>query len=177
MKKLILLCSFLLVSLCSIAQDELTGLKVGDVAPDFSLYNQNDNMFKLSKALVNGPVVVFFYRGSWCPFCNKYMKNYQDSLYLIKAKGAMLVAIGPQGMGGVEKSIAKTGATFPLLIDSEKKVCAKYKTISKEDSFNGEANPIPALYVIGKDGKIKYVHFPDSFEQRASISEVLKYLD
>jgi len=176
MKKLILLLSFLIVSFGSIAQD-LTGLKVGDLAPDFSLYNQHETMFKLSKALVNGPVVVFFYRGQWCPFCNKYMKNYQDSLSMIKAKGAQLVGISPQSETAVAKSIEKTGATFPLLIDSNKKVCYKYQTLTKEDQFNDEANPTPALYVIGKDGKIKYAHYPDNFQERASISEVLKHLD
>jgi peroxiredoxin len=176
MKHFVLAITLSLVSFAVSAQD-LTGLKVGDVAPDFSLYNQNETMFKLSKALANGPVVVFFYRGQWCPFCNKYMKNYQDSLSFLKAKGAQLVGISPQAENAVAKSIEKTGATFPLLIDSNKKVCYKYQTLTKEDQFNDEANPTPALYVIGKDGKIKYAHYPDSFTSRANMSEVLKYLD
>ncbi len=176
MRQLVVLIAFFLISFGVVAQD-LTGLKVGDIAPDFSLYNQNDVMFKLSKTLEKGPVVVFFYRGQWCPFCNKYMKNYQDSLSLLKAKGAQLFGISPQAESAVNKSIEKTGATFPLLIDSNKKVCYKYQTLTKEDMFNDEANPTPALYVIGKDGKIKYAHYPDSFQERANMSEVLKHLD
>jgi peroxiredoxin len=178
MKKFILLFSLFLVSFGSYAQDDdVTGLKVGDVAPDFSLYNQNETMFKLSKALANGPVIVFFYRGQWCPFCNKYMKNYQDSLSFIKAKGAQIVGISPQSETAVAKSIEKTGATFPLLVDSSKKICYKYQTLRKEDMFNDEANPVPALYIIGKDGKVKFVNFPDSFTLRVDVSEILKHLD
>lgn len=176
MKQFILFVSLFCISFTALNAQDLEGLKVGDEAPLFSLYNQNDNMFKLAKALENGPVVVFFYRGQWCPFCNKYMKNYQDSLSFIKEKGAQLVGISPQAESAVALSIQKTGATFPLLIDSNKKVCYKYLTLTKEDMFNDEANPTPALYVIGQDGKIKYAHYPDSFTERASISEVLKHL-
>ena len=177
MKKIITLCFFFFAGLLSAsAQDEVFGLKVGDVAPDFSLTDQNERVFKLSKALEKGPVVVFFYRGQWCPFCTKYMKNYQDSLALIKAKGAQLVGISPQAESAVQKSIEKTGATFPLLMDYNKKVCFKYDTLLKEDMANEEANPVPALYVIGKDGKIKYVHFPDSFTLRANVSDFLPFL-
>ena len=176
MKQFVLIVSLFFISFTSFSQD-LTGLKIGDNAPLFSLYNQNDVMYKLAKSLEKGPVVVFFYRGQWCPFCNKYMKNYQDSLGLIKAKGAQMFGISPQAENAVNKSIEKTGATFPLLIDSNKKVCYNYKTLTKEDMFNDEANPTPALYVIGKDGKIKYVHYPSTYTERASISEVLKHLD
>lgn len=177
MKKLIAICFFFLAALSNVsAQDEVFGLKVGDVAPDFSLIDQNERTFRLSKALEKGPVVLFFYRGQWCPFCVKYMKNYQDSLQLIKAKGAQLVGISPQQESAVQKSIEKTGATFPLLMDSNKKVCFKYDTLLKEDMTNEEANPVPALYVIGKDGKVKYVHFPDSFTKRANVSDFLPFL-
>lgn len=177
MKKLVTLCFFFFAGLLSAsAQDDVFGLKVGDVAPDFSLIDQNEQSFKLSKALTKGAVVVFFYRGQWCPFCVKYMKNYQDSLQLIKAKGAQLVGISPQAESAVQKSIEKTGATFPLLMDSNKKVCFKYDTLLKDDMTNEEANPVPALYVIGKDGKIKYVHFPNSFTLRANVSDFLPFL-
>lgn len=171
MKKLVALCFLFLAGLMSAsAQSDVFGLKVGDVAPDFSLSDQNERVFKLSKALEKGPVVVFFYRGQWCPFCVKYMRNYQDSLQLIKDKGAQLVGISPQQETAVQKSIEKTGATFPLLMDYNKKVAFKYNTLLKEDMPNEEAYPVPALYVIGKDGKIKYVDFPDSFTKRANVS-------
>jgi peroxiredoxin len=177
MKKLVTFCFFLFVGILGAsAQDEVFGLKVGDVAPDFSLVDQNERVFKLSKALEKGPVVVFFYRGQWCPFCVKYMKNYQDSLQFIKAKGAQIVGISPQKESAVQKSIEKTGATFPLLMDDNKKVCFKYDTLLKGDMTNEEANPVPALYVIGKDGKVKYVHFPDAFTLRANVSDFLPFL-
>ncbi|HSZ73089.1 MAG TPA: peroxiredoxin family protein [Cytophagaceae bacterium] len=177
MEKIILLLLFLMIGVSgAFAQDEVFGLKVGDVAPDFSLYDQHENTFKLSKALEKGPVVVFFYRGQWCPFCTKYMKNYQDSLQFIKAKGAQIVGISPQAESAVQKSIEKTGATFPLLSDQNKAVCFKYNTLTKADRTNEEANPVPALYVVGKDGKIKYVHFPNSFTLRANVSDFLPFL-
>jgi peroxiredoxin len=174
--KSILLFAILFMTTVVKAQD-VSGLKVGDKAPDFMLYDQGENPFKLSKKLANGPVVLFLYRGQWCPFCNKYMKAYQDSLSMIKAKGAQLVGVSPQSETAVQKSIEKTKATFPLLIDSEKKVCYLYQTLTKEDRFNDEANPVPALYVIGKDGIIKYVHFPSSFTNRANVSDFIKYLE
>ena len=172
-----MLCFFLFAGIWSaFAQDDIYGLKVGDVAPDFTLTDQNERPFRLSKALEKGPVVVFFYMTGSREICNKYIKNYQDSLQLIKGKGAQIVGVSPQQESSLLKTIEKTGATFPLLIDSNKKVCYKYQTLLKEHMANEEANPVTAVYVIGKDGKVSYVNFPNTFTVRANVSDFLPFL-
>ena len=120
MKKIILAFTIMFVYGITIAQTEITypeGLKVGDKAPDFTLKNADGKKIHLKKKLKEGPLVIVFYRGQWCPFCNKQLSGLNDSLQLIKDKGANLVAISPETQENVSKSVAKTKAVFPVLHD------------------------------------------------------------
>src|SRR6185436_14154847 len=84
------------------AQDKPEGLFINSKAPDFKAKDQNGNEVSLKDMRKKGNVVVVFYRGNWCPFCNRYLKKLQDSLELIQAKGAQVVAISPEGEEGVD---------------------------------------------------------------------------
>lgn len=197
-KKSTLLFSFLLIASSFVfAQTETVypaGLKVGDIAPDFNAKDQNGKTVSLKQALKNGPVVMLFYRGQWCPFCNKQLSRFSDSLSQLTAKGASVLAITPENAENVKKTIEKTKASFPVLEDEGLTIMKLYKvnfavdenTITKYKGYgidfdkangsNGANLPVPATYIIGQNGKIKYVFFNTDYRKRASVQEILNNL-
>lgn len=185
----------LLVSVYSVAQSaDPSGLKVGDKAPLFIGKDNNGSLFSLEEALKKGDVVLMFYRGQWCPYCNKQMSQMNDSLSLITGKGATVVAISPEIQESVVKTVAKTKASFPIISDVQMKIMKdyrvnftvpqttvdRYKNVGIDFNITNGANganlPVPATYVIGKDGKIKYVFFNPDYRKRASVKEIASYL-
>lgn len=198
MKKSIMLFSFLLiVSSIAFAQSETVypeGLKVGDMAPEFSGKDQNGKIFKLSDAIMKGDVVMLFYRGQWCPYCNKQLSHFSDSLQLLTANGVTLLAITPETAENVKKTVDKTKVTFPVLEDEGLSIMKMYKvnfkvdekTVTKYKGYgidfdqsngnNGANLPVPATYIIGKDGKIKYVFFNADYRKRAHVQDILNNL-
>jgi thiol-disulfide isomerase/thioredoxin len=97
--------------------DEAKGLNVGAAAPMFSALDADSNIFSLDKALKNGPVVLIFYRGFWCPVCNQHLGQIQDSLLLIEEMGAKVIAVSPEKPEYLGVMEEKTGAQFTLLYD------------------------------------------------------------
>jgi peroxiredoxin len=198
MKKITLLFSFLLMlASFAFAQAETiypVGLKVGDMAPDFSAKDQDGKTINLKEALRKGPVIMLFYRGQWCPYCNKQMSHFSDSLSMLTAKGASVLAITPETAENVKKTIEKTKSTFPVLEDQglvimkmykvnfavDEKTITKYKgygiDFDKANGVNGANLPVPATYIIGTDGKIKYVIFNTDYRKRASVMDILNNL-
>ncbi|MEP6711088.1 MAG: peroxiredoxin-like family protein, partial [Ferruginibacter sp.] len=194
MKKIILLAIILIQAACAIAQTEPKGINVDDKAPMFIGMDQSGKSFDLKNELKKGPVVLVFYRGQWCPYCNRQLKELEDSLSLITGKGATLVAITPEKSENISKTIEKTKATYPILFDDGLKIMKSYdvafavdeKTIEKYKGYgidftnaNGAANganlPVPAVYVINKDGTIVYRHFDKNYTKRASVAEILEH--
>lgn len=194
MKKSTLILSFLLSVLFVAAQTDLKGLNVNDKAPNFSAIDQNGKKYNFKSQLKKGAVVMVFYRGQWCPYCNKQLKQLEDSLSMILAKGASVVAITPEKPENVAKTIAKTKATYPVLFDDGLKIMKKYdvafkvddNTIERYKKFgvdfteanginNGANLPVPAVYIV-RDGKIIYKYFDVDYKKRASVVEILKYL-
>ncbi len=196
-KSSILLSILLLVSCYVFSQSETVypdGLKVGDTAPDFTAKDQEGKTVNLNETLRKGPVVILFYRGQWCPFCNKQLSYLSDSLSVITNKGATILAITPETAANVKKTIEKTKATFPVIEDDglaimksykvnfvvDEKTVTKYKgygiDFEKANGRNGANLPVPATYIIGKDGKIKYVFFNTDYRKRASVKDILDNL-
>ena len=191
------LSALLLVSaLQSKAQEKPEGLFINSKAPDFKGKDQNGNEIALKDLRKKGPVVVIFYRGYWCPYCNKELQKLEDSLPLIKEKGAQLVAITPEKQEGIAKTIEKTKASYPIVTDDELKIMRAYdvayqvdtKTIDryKMASIDLAANngqkpdavylPVSAVYIIGKDGEIKYRFFEEDYRKQANVKEILNNL-
>ena len=148
-------------------------LKVGDKAPDFELPNASGKTVKLSALLEKGPVVVTWYRGAWCPYCNIALKGFQKVLPEIKAEGASLVAISPQTPDNSLSTVEKDGLGFEVLSDKGNKtahafgVAYKVPAVVAEQmkgrldlgKYNGDSSnelPLGATYVIGKGGVIRY---------------------
>lgn len=198
MKKVLFTLAFGLVMMVSFAQKSSIvypeGLKVGDVAPNFKAVDNSGKPFSLKKELKKGDVVIIFYRGQWCPFCNKELSNMNDSLSLIMAKGATVVAVSPETEENVLKTVDKTKATYSVISDKDLSILKAYKvnfavdaqTIEKYKKYkidfslangsNGANLPVPATYIIGKNGKVKYVFFNPDYKVRASVKDILDNL-
>ncbi len=196
MKKNILLAFaqtvMMLVTTCSLAQQ---GLAVNQQAPEFAALDQNGKTISLKNLLNHGAVVLIFYRGEWCPFCNKRLMELEKSLSQFTSRGASVVAVTPQKPEYIVKTIQKTNAHFSILHDAGLKIMKSYDVAYKVDGralerykkmsldfnvINGEENsenlPVPAVYVINKQGKIVYRYFDIDYRNSAPIEVILKYL-
>ena len=187
----------LLIGVNVFGQEKPEGLFINSKAPDFKSKDQNGNEIVLKDLRKKGPVVLVFYRGYWCPYCNKELQRLEDSLLLITDKGAQLIAITPEKKEGVAKTIEQTKATYPIITDEEMKIMKAYdvaypvddKTVGryKMASIDLAANngqkpgsvylPIPAVYIINKDGEISYRFFDADYKKRPSVKDLLENLN
>ncbi|MBS1608652.1 MAG: AhpC/TSA family protein [Bacteroidetes bacterium] len=193
MKKLFFI-SVLCISLATIAQEKPEGLFIHSKAFDFKAKDVTGEAVSLKDLRKKGPVVIVFYRGNWCPYCNKELSHLQDSLQLIKDKGASLVAVTPETTEGIIKTAEKTKATFPIIYDEDLKIMKAYdvaykvdeKTVARYKNFDIDlaANnnqrpeeitlPVPAVYIVDKEGNITYRYFEPDYKKRPSVKEILK---
>jgi len=195
MKQTFVLFTLTLFVLAGAAQEKPEGLFINSKAPDFRLKDQSGVSVNLKDLRKKGPVVLVFYRGNWCPYCNKELKRFQDSLQFISARGATLVAITPEASEGIAKTVEKTGAVFPVLYDEgmkvskgyavsytvDDKLAARYKNFGTDlllvNAQQGKpALPVPAVYVISRDGFVTYRFFDADFKKRPHVSDILKEL-
>lgn len=172
--------------------NEAKGLQIGEIVSDFSALDLHDNTFTLSEALKNGPVVVIFYRGQWCPVCNKHLSTLQDSLQLIYDKGATVIAISPEKSEFLKRTAEKTHASFSLLYDEGYKISDLFDVTFKPDSLttvmyntllganlkkantdDSQRLPIPATFIIGTDGKIVWRHFDPDYKKRSKVIDII----
>lgn len=187
------LTAFLFVFTLS-AQEKPEGLFINSKAPDFKAVDQNGNSIRLKDMVKNGNVVLFFYRGNWCPYCSRQLKQLQDSLELFVEKGVQVVAITPEKPEGISKTIEKSNATFPIIHDEEGKIMKAYdvrfaldeKSVSRykmsgidlaaTNGKNGTNLPVPAVYIINKENTIIYRYFNEDYKKRVSVKELLSNL-
>lgn len=194
MKKLALLLAIAIITFSFIPNDKPMGLNVGDVAPDFTAKNQNNKDVNLKELLKSGSVVILFYRGEWCPYCNRQLKALEDSLALIKSKGANIIAISPEKLENINKTIEKTKVTYNVVTDENSQIMKAYKVafeldekttekykgwginLMERNGSSGNNLPVPAVYIINKEGKITYRYFDVNYKNRTSVQEILKNL-
>ena len=178
------------------AQEKPEGLFINSKAPDFRAKDQNGNEISLKDLRKKGPIVLFFYRGYWCPYCNKELQRLQDSLQLIKNKGAELIAVTPEKKEGVSKTLEKTKAGFAIVTDEDLKIMRAYDVAYQVDDItvsryklanidlaanNGQKPgaiylPVPAVYIINKEGEISYRFFDPDYKNQASVKDILANL-
>lgn len=173
----------------------LNAKKAGDKAPGFTLKDPNYHVVSSAELLAKGPLVVSFYRGVWCPYCNLELQALQAASLEIEARGASVVAISPQTAPNSRKSQRDNKLTFPILSDEKSRVAAAfglrfslpdylvelYKGFKNDlPAFNDDPAwvlPMPARYVIGADGIIAYAEVNPDYTQRPDPSELLPVLD
>lgn len=171
---------------------EAKGLPIGETVKDFSAVGLNNSTFILSEALKKGPVVIIFYRGQWCPVCNKHLSNLQDSLQMIYDKGAAVIAISPEKIEHLKETAEKTQASFILLYDEEYKISDLFDVTFKPDnkttftyntflgadlknaqSDNSQRLPIPATFIIDKNSQIVWRQFDPDYKNRSTAKDIL----
>src|ERR1700757_5231910 len=155
--------------------------KAGDLAPTFSLKDPEGNVISSADLLKRGPLVLSFYRGVWCPYCNMELQALEAAKPEFDRYAASLVAISPQTAPNSRKSVRQNKLSFPILSDVKGKIGAAfglrfdlpdflvelYKQLKNDlPTFNDDPSwtlPMPARYVIGRDGLILYPEVnPDS---------------
>ena len=195
MKRYILFCLVAFNFFTASAQEKPEGLFINSKAPDFKLKDQSGVEVNSKDLRKKGSVVLIFYRGNWCPYCSKELKNFQDSLQFITEKGASLVAITPEAADGIAKTVEKTGAVFPVLYDAnmkvskgyavsfdvDEKIVARYKNFGTDllevNQQKGKASlPVPAVYIINSDGYVTYRYFDADYKKRPSVKDILAEL-
>lgn len=171
-----------------------TSLKVGDRAPNFTLANADGRSIALSSLLSQGPVVISFQRGAWCPYCSLELRAWNRSFQSVLAAGASIVAITPEIAEEAAKTRSKNEVPFEVLVDAANSVAREFGLVfelqqnlrpiyaqlgADLQKINGDSSftlPIPATYVIGRDGIVKFAHVDPNYMNRAEPSEILKSL-
>ncbi len=160
-------------------------LKVGDKAPEFSLPNQDGNLVSSSELLSNGPLVVTFYRGVWCPYCNLDLGNLKRYNSQLEEQNATMLSISPQLPEFNQKIVEQQRLNFDLLSDSENNVADAFglrwtmvdplKSLYNDTfrinlpTYNGDESwtlPVPARFIIGTDGIITYAEYSVDYTKR-----------
>jgi peroxiredoxin len=162
----------------------------GDTAPDFELPDPTGRMVRLRELRAEGPVIVSFYRGQWCPFCNLELRGLQRALAEVAAARATLVAISPNTPDVTAETVEELELDYPVLSDHDNQVARMfnlvyemtpenidlYREIGRDiGTLNGTGKwelPVPATYVIDSGGTIRYAFVDLNHRRRAEPSEV-----
>jgi peroxiredoxin len=176
------------------AQEAPEGLFIGSKAPDFKGKDQNEKDIKLKDLLKKGKVVLVFYRGQWCPYCNRQLSALQDSLQLIIDKGATLLAVSPEKSEMIDKTVEKTKAEYSVIHDKDLKIMKAYDVefevpentvtryrnagidLEKANGENGKYLPVPAVYIIDQESTVTYRFFDKDYKKRPSVKDLLDNL-
>jgi peroxiredoxin len=166
-------------------------LQVGEVAPDFELEAIDGKRVTLEAALRAGPVVLTFYRGGWCPYCNLALRAMNQVLPALRDLGAAVFAIAPQRVTAMRETGDKHGLGFALLSDPGNRVgrlfgltyrlppplVALYRGLGIDlPAANGTADwelPLPATYVVGRDGTVAHAFIDVDYTKRAEPEEII----
>jgi peroxiredoxin len=170
--------------------------QAGEPAPAIVLPDAHGKTFDVASLLAKGPVIVTFYRGGWCPYCNLELKAYQDVLPRIVAAGAGLVAVSPEKPDDSLSTTEKNALTFPVLSDVGQQVGKAFGLVyaftdelrSAYDGFNLDipskngapgdwSLPLSATYVIGSDGLILFADTAVDYRRRTDPLDVLAVLE
>jgi peroxiredoxin len=168
--------------------------RLGDRAPDFALPNARGRMTRLSDLLRRGPVVLVFYRGGWCPYCNAQLHDLQERLVEFEELGASLVAISPQTPDNSLSLVQKHSLTFEVLSDVNSYVASDYGiafalTHNERDLFLGVGNDLtkvngvdswllvaPSVFVIDRSRTVRAAHIDADYTRRTDPLAILEAL-
>ncbi len=170
-------------------------LKVGNAAPDFILPDVHGEPVRLRALLDKGPVVVVFYRGGWCPYCNLHLRDFQRRLQEFRELGAAVVAISPQLPDNSLSTREKDELTFPVLSDVGNKVARQFGIVFELsdalvelyrkfghalEDFNGADGsrelPVPATFLLDGEGAIRLAHVDVDYTRRIDPDDVIETL-
>jgi len=174
---------------------EKDALKEGDKIPSFQLNDANGKLVSSDTLLKQGPIVISFYRGGWCPYCNLELNALQKHIAEIKKANGTLVAISPELPDNSLTTIEKNKIAFPVLTDRNLQVAKQFgiaiqlpeiiKDMTKNvfgldlTKINGADTfdlPIPATYVVDSDHIVRYAYVNPNFMQRSEPTKIVEAL-
>ncbi|TCR79608.1 peroxiredoxin-like family protein [Rhizobium sp. BK376] len=169
-------------------------VRIGERVPDFRLSGAKGNFVSLQDEVGFGPVVITFYRGGWCPYCNIQLKAYQEILPAIQSYGAKLIAISPELPDQSVTTAEKNALAFDVLSDPGNKVARTFGivfTLPDElraamtangkalPGINGDESwelPVPATFVVDRNAIATLAHFDVDYRNRLEPDEILAAL-
>lgn len=180
--------------------DKLSGLPQGislnSKAPLFSEVDIHGDLIDFAEVLKDKSIVLLFYRGEWCPVCNNYLRNLNDSLQLIEDHNAIVIAVGPEKTEYALATEKKVGADFRLISDVSQKIMKAYDVlfrvsddyqqkiqnylnanIAAQNGMDEAWLPVPATFIINQEGMIVYKQFDYDYTNRADVSEIVRHLN
>ena len=170
-------------------------LKAGEMAPEFTLTDSDGNAVSSRELLAKGPLVLTFYRGVWCPYCNLELQALEEVADEIRSRGATLLAISQQSAKNSRVSKRQNNLSFPILTDQDGELAQQFglrwtlqpylieffklfkvdlPAIHENDKWT---LPMPARYVIGQDGSIAYAEVNPDYTRRPEPSDLFPVLD
>ncbi|BED88848.1 peroxiredoxin [Pseudoalteromonas sp. MM1] len=170
-------------------------LQVGAKVNNFNLSNHNGETIELTDLLNKGPVIISFYRGGWCPYCNLELKALNNYLPQFKTQSAQLIAISPQLPDETLSTAQKNALEFDVLSDVSNKVADQFGLLFTLDEriqalytqfgidfekYYGDKSyklPLPATYVINQQGIITYAFLNEDYTLRAEPADVMAALE
>jgi len=174
------------------AQTNPVPLKVGDTIPNVTLRTEDDKEVKLLTLVTEKPTVLIFYRGGWCPFCTRHLKDLAGIEKDLEAAGAQLLAISMDKPDKLKETPGRDKLGYKLLSDSDAvaikafglafkvddKTVEKYKGYGINlDAASGKDHhllPHPAVYVVDRNGKISFAHFNADYKVRLEPKKILE---
>ena len=166
-------------------------LPVGAIAPEFALKDANNRLVRSTDLLALGPLVIKFFRGRWCSYCATELEVWRDLYGTVRERGALMVAISPQLERQNDFMASQHGLPFPVLSDPGCTLAEKFGLVYTVPEYmrsyylsilvnlpyiNGEPSwrlPLPATYVIAKDGKVVFAEAHADFRVRPEPEEAL----
>ncbi|MDT8388141.1 MAG: peroxiredoxin-like family protein [Thiogranum sp.] len=171
------------------------GLEAGTTAPDFTLPDSTGNAVQLAELLKQGPVVLIFYRGAWCPYCNMQLQALKESMPHFERHGAQLVAVTPQTPDRSQQQIEKDAYPFTILSDLDDQVMKAYnlyfevpeelRHLYLQDfdldiaAYNGKDRyglPVPGTFIIDRQGVIRAAHADTDYTTRMEPAAIIEAL-
>ncbi len=165
----------------------------GDPMPPFMLPDEAGRLVMLPALLAYGPVAVMFLRGHWCPYCRLNVRAVVQAQDRIAAMGAQIVAIMPETQQYTRQLKSDSAAPFPILTDldngyalslnlaiwlgAEIQQLLSYQDMAKFHGNDSWMLPIPAVFVVGRDGNVKARFVDPDFRKRMEIDDLLAALE
>ena len=169
--------------------------KTGDTLPKIELPNATGKQINIQDILATGKkVILTFYRGGWCPYCNLELKALQNHLSEFEAKNAKLIAISPEAPDSSLSTTEKNNLSFQVLSDKNNEVAKSLNLVFKLPDYlqnlykkfgiklddnqqnTNQELPIAATYVVDTNGKIIFHYLEEDYKLRADPEEILKVL-
>jgi peroxiredoxin len=164
---------------------DVVPLDEGASVPKLTLKAVDGSAYDLNASVAKKPTVLIFYRGGWCPFCNQQMSGLQGVVKDLNDAGYQLLAISPDKPEELAKSIDKHALTYTLLSDSDAAAIQAFGLAFKDppslygrlELYSGQTHhalPVPAVYIVGTDGTVKFVYFDPNYKKRMDPAEIVE---